>query len=55
MKRSPRWGQPPQPLTDTDRSFMDYLLQGIRAKREAVTDNKPIPRQGPMKRKGADQ
>jgi hypothetical protein len=33
----------PYPLTDQDKGFMEYLLAGVRAKREQATAGKPTP------------
>ena len=39
-----RWQKPPQPLSSADSAFMQYLLKGVRERREAAT--RPISRAG---------
>ena len=36
----------PHPATDQDKSFMEYLLAGVRKKREEATRKPPPPREG---------
>lgn len=39
-----KWQRPPQPLSSADSAFMQYLLKGVRERREAAT--RPMPRAG---------
>lgn len=41
MKRLQR--QLPYPLTDQDKGFMQYLMAGVRRKREEASTRKPTP------------
>ena len=43
-----RFKRLPLPVTPADRSFMDYLLAGIRRKREEAT-KPPPPKEAPCK------
>lgn len=49
-------GNAPQPLTDDDRSFMNWLMEGVRQKRaEAVGKQQSTPMHTPANKNGPSE